>query len=69
MYELMSDGELYLMNLPNSQDEEGELWCRSVKLIKYLEEKFGAETHRRLSFRDAARSRIGREMHRERSLK
>lgn len=57
MYELMSDfKELYLMNLPNSQDEEGrKLWrAEVVKFIKYLEEKFGVEiTEDKL--RDAAR--------------
>lgn len=57
MYELMSDfKELYLMNLPNSQDEEGrKLWrAEVVKFIKYLEGKFGVEiTEDKL--RDAAR--------------
>ena len=46
MYELMSDfKELYLMNLPNSQDEYArELWRKEVvKFKNYLEEKLGVE--------------------------
>ncbi len=37
----MSDFKEHLMNLPNSQDEEGrKLWrAEVVKFIKYLEEK------------------------------
>ena len=46
MYELMADfKELYLMNLPNSQDEEGrKLWrAEVVKIIKYMEDKFDTQ--------------------------
>lgn len=46
MYELMSDfKELYLMNLPNSQDEVSrELWKKEVRKFKeYIEEKLGVE--------------------------
>ncbi len=46
MYELMSDfKELYLMNLPNSQNEEAhELWRKEViKFKDYIQEKLGVE--------------------------
>ena len=46
MYELMADfKELYLMKLPNSQDEEGRKLWRSevVKIINYLSDRFGTE--------------------------
>jgi benzoyl-CoA reductase/2-hydroxyglutaryl-CoA dehydratase subunit BcrC/BadD/HgdB len=58
MYELMSEfKEMYLMKLPNSQDEFAkELWRKEVRKFKdYMEEKLGVEiTDEKL--RDAVRA-------------